>query len=63
MLTSLCKETFDIAAVGDKKTALLEVKWSELSDREVKREIEKLEEKAKIFGSAQVPFLVPLPKW
>ncbi len=42
------KESFeiDIAAVGDKKIALFEVKWSELSEIEMQREIEKLKEKA-----------------
>ena len=42
------KESFeiDIAAVGEKEIALFEVKWSELDEKEVKREIEKLNKKA-----------------
>ncbi len=42
------RESFeiDIAAVGDEKIALFEVKWSELDDKAVKKELEKLNEKA-----------------
>ncbi len=42
------KESFeiDIAAVGDEKIALFEVKWSEISEIEMQRKIEKLKEKA-----------------
>ena len=58
------KESFeiDIVAVGEKKIALFEVKWSKLGEKEVKREIEKLKEKADAIRDAREKELIIVAK-
>ncbi len=54
------KESFeiDVVAVGEKKIALFEVKWSELDEKEVEREFEKLKEKAEAIKDSREKELI-----
>ncbi len=58
------RESFevDILAVGEKDIALIEVKWSEMSAREVQKEMEKLREMAEAIKDTRKKHLILLAK-